>query len=208
MRERGASYLGFRVPDSSCPWKGRGFDFLSGKRRPSGPRKSGEIRHPRPRARLKRSTSHCDVGILFPLRFYNPNLTCGGYYKTTSPLADIFLLKQFCDPLNQASPFGRAKTQKQDPVVRSRREPPQVGEIQVLSNQESRFLLRCFPNLRVSMAQKEFTMKRMNVVSKVLEEGCQPIRKILVQLDLHRMCGTAGTGKSSSAEAAANEMAA
>jgi hypothetical protein len=33
-------------------------------------------------------------------------------------------------------------------------------------------------------------------------------RKILVQLDVHRMYGTAGTGKSSSAEAAANAMAA
>jgi len=146
------------VADSSSFWKGRGFDFLSGKRIPFGPRKPGELRHPQLRARLKRSTRYCDVGILFPLRLYHPNLTCGGYYKTTSPLADIFLLKQFCDPLNQTSPFRRAKTQKQDPVVRARCEPPQVREIQVLSDQESRFLLRCFPNLSVCTAQKEFTM--------------------------------------------------
>jgi hypothetical protein len=51
-------------------------------------------------------------------------------------------------------------------------------------------------------------MERMYVVSKVFEEGCKPLGKILVQLDLHRMCGPAGTGKSSSAEAAAKAMAA
>ncbi len=51
-------------------------------------------------------------------------------------------------------------------------------------------------------------MKDMNFVSEAIEKGCKPIRKILVQLDLHRMRSTAGTGESSSAEAAANAMAA
>jgi hypothetical protein len=45
-------------------------------------------------------------------------------------------------------------------------------------------------------------------MTEVFQEVCQPEGKVLVQLDLHRMCGTSGTGKSSSAEAAANAMAA
>jgi hypothetical protein len=45
-------------------------------------------------------------------------------------------------------------------------------------------------------------------VSGAFQTSRKTKRKILVQLDLHRMCGTAGTGKSSSAEAAANAMTA
>jgi hypothetical protein len=49
---------------------------------------------------------------------------------------------------------------------------------------------------------------RRNVVSGAFQTSRKTKRKILVQLDLYRMCGTAGTGKSSSAEAAANAMTA
>jgi hypothetical protein len=48
----------------------------------------------------------------------------------------------------------------------------------------------------------------MSVVTEVFQQDCQTKREILVQFDPHRICGTAGTGKSSSAEAAANAMAA
>ena len=57
-------------------------------------------------------------------------------------------------------------------------------------------------------ADEPLIVQRMNVVTEIFQQGCKPERKILVQLDLHRMCGTAETGKSSSAEAAANAMAA
>src|ERR1700704_3037251 len=77
-----------------------------------------------------------------------------------------------------------------------------------LGDQGSRFFLRSFPNLPVRMADEPFIMQGMNVVAEILQQGCKPERKILVQLDIDRMCGTAGTGKSSSAEAAANAMAA
>lgn len=83
-----------------------------------------------------------------------------------------------------------------------------IREIQILGDQESRFFLRSFPNLPVRMADEPFIMQGMNVVAEILQQGCKPERKILVQLDIDRMCGTAGTGKSSSAEAAANAMAA
>jgi hypothetical protein len=92
--------------------------------------------------------------------------------------------------------------------VRTGSEVPQVREVQVLGNQESRLFLHPTSNFHIRMAKKRLITQCMNVVSKVFEKGCMAIRKILVQLDLHRMCGTAGTGKFSSAEAAANAMAA
>ena len=58
-------------------------------------------------------------------------------------------------------------------MVRAWSEAPQVREIQILSNQESRFHLRDFPDLRVRTAQEGFAMQGMNVVSQIIEEGLQ-----------------------------------
>jgi hypothetical protein len=58
------------------------------------------------------------------------------------------------------------------------------------------------------VTKKQLVMQRMNVVTEVFQQDCKAKRKILVQLDFHRICGNAETGKSSSAEAAANAMAA
>src|SRR5258708_39948477 len=51
-------------------------------------------------------------------------------------------------------------------------------------------------------------MSSMNLVAQTFQYRCEPVRKILIQLNFHRMCGAAGTGRSSSAEAAANTIAA
>jgi hypothetical protein len=51
-------------------------------------------------------------------------------------------------------------------------------------------------------------LHRMNIVSEFLQQDGEPEGKILIQLNLHRMWGTSGMGKSSSAEAAANAIAA
>jgi hypothetical protein len=51
-------------------------------------------------------------------------------------------------------------------------------------------------------------MHGVNVVIEVFQPVCEPGGKILVELYLHRRCGISGTGKSSSAEATAKEMAA
>jgi hypothetical protein len=48
----------------------------------------------------------------------------------------------------------------------------------------------------------------MNIMAESVETGCDQQREILVELDFHRIGGTAGTGRSSSAEAAANAIAA
>src|SRR5580704_6754151 len=58
------------------------------------------------------------------------------------------------------------------------------------------------------MANELFFMSGMHVVTDVFQQDCKLNGKILVQLDIHRIIGTAGKGKSSSADAAANAMAA
>jgi len=66
-----------------------------------------------------------------------------------------------------------------------------------------------FPTEKVvNKALRALFMHGMRVVTEVFQQSYKPEGKILVQLDLHRMCGTSGTGKSSSAEAAAKAMAA
>ena len=62
--------------------------------------------------------------------------------------------------------------------------------------------------LRVGTTKKHFVMQGVNVMTEFVQQSCKREWKVLIQLDLHRICGTAGTGKSSSAEAAANAMAA
>lgn len=64
------------------------------------------------------------------------------------------------------------------------------------------------PNLAVRVADSYFVKHSINVVAEFFEESRKPNRKILVELDLHRIGGLPSTGKSSSAEAAANAMAA
>ena len=53
IRQHRVPGLVFWVTDSSRLWKGQGFDFLPGKRRPSGPRKPRGIGRPQLRPRLK-----------------------------------------------------------------------------------------------------------------------------------------------------------
>jgi len=56
------------------------------------------------------------------------------------------------------------------------------------------------------MSNQSLLVDRLNIMAEFSEQSCKPEGEILVQLYFHRMCGTSGTGKSSSAEAAANAM--
>jgi len=92
--------------------------------------------------------------------------------------------------------------------MRTRREATQVREIQVLRNQKPGFLLCGFPNIIVRMADKMLIVNGMYIVTEAFQSNCKAEGEILVQLDSHRMCGNSGTGRSSSADAAANAIAA
>jgi hypothetical protein len=83
-----------------------------------------------------------------------------------------------------------------------------IGEIQVLRDQESGLRLRRFPYLSIATTCETFAGGCVYAVSEVFERGRRVQRKILVQFDLHRKSGTVGVGKSSSAEAAAKAIAA
>jgi len=93
-------------------------------------------------------------------------------------------------------------------MMRTWFEAARIREVQVLSDQKSRLFLRRLPNLAIRMTSSLLVMNCMNVMCEFFKEARKPKRKILVKLDLHRMFGLSKTGKSSSAEAAANAMAA
>lgn len=92
--------------------------------------------------------------------------------------------------------------------MRSRHEPPCVGEIQILRNQKAFFSLRRFPYFGVAAPDKAFLVHRLDIMSKRLQLGRNFDGQVFVKLDVHRICGSVGEGKSSSADAAANAMAA
>src|ERR1700733_7040787 len=58
------------------------------------------------------------------------------------------------------------------------------------------------------MSGERLLVDSVHIVTDVIQQDCKPNGEILVQLDLHRISGTAGKGKSSSADAAANAIAA
>jgi hypothetical protein len=64
------------------------------------------------------------------------------------------------------------------------------------------------PYIGVWLATQAFVLDGGDVVPDYFKFGGQAHRQVLVQLDPHRISGLAGTGKSSSAEAAAKEIAA
>lgn len=85
---------------------------------------------------------------------------------------------------------------------------PGVRKVEVLGDQESFFSLRGTPDVRVRTSNQFFVKDGMDVMTQVIQRDAENTRKILIQLEVHRMRGVSGVGKSSSAEAAANAIAA
>jgi hypothetical protein len=61
--------------------------------------------------------------------------------------------------------------------------PSQVGEIEVLRNQESCIPLRRFPKLAIGAATQIFISNRVNVVTEIRQDRAEARRKILIELD-------------------------
>jgi hypothetical protein len=62
----------------------------------------------------------------------------------------------------------------------ARSKPPDVGEIQILSNQESLGVLRRIPNFRIGLPGQGFLWNRINIVpelSKCLDEPRRQVRR-------------------------------
>ena len=83
-----------------------------------------------------------------------------------------------------------------------------VGEIKVLCNQKTLFILSDRPQLLVFCAAKLFRVDGFNIVSHAAQCSNQPHRHVFIKFNPHATFGIPGTGRSSSAEAAAKAITA
>lgn len=90
----------------------------------------------------------------------------------------------------------------------ARYKPAGIGEIQILRDQKASLTLCSRPNIWIALPCKRFFYHRMHIVTQGTKLLGQRYWHVLVKFDLHAGCGNAGTGKSSSAEAAAKAITA
>src|ERR1035441_5732448 len=93
----------------------------------------------------------------------------------------------------------------------ARREAMAVREIQILRDESAAFSLSLCPKLGIVTTREIFLLDRMNIVSKLPQTRCDPQREVLVELGFHcglGRLGPAGRRRPSSAEPAANAIAA
>src|ERR1039457_977564 len=90
----------------------------------------------------------------------------------------------------------------------ARREATAVRDIQVLCDESAAFSLGLCPKLGIIATRQIFLLDGVNIVSQFLQTSCDAQREVLIELGFHWTLGTAGVGRSSSAVAAANAIAA
>src|SRR6266436_1936201 len=93
-------------------------------------------------------------------------------------------------------------------MMRSRSELPRIRKVQSLSNQKALVTLGRLPNHGVDTPAEPLILRCMNIMHERFQRECNLKGKIFVNLDSHRIWGIAGTGRSSSADAAAKVIAA
>ena len=145
---------------------------------------------------------------LFLLRAADANFSFGGDHKAATPADGILSSKQAPNPFDQRMPTRRTEPDQKDSVMGSGSETPPVREVQVLCDQKTFFALSHFPDRAVRAPRQSFLPDSLNVVPQRCQHGRSLQREVFVELDFHRICGAGGTGKSSSADAAANAIAA
>ncbi len=80
---------------------------------------------------------------------------------------------------------------------------PDIGEIKILSDQETAIALCAIPNDLIGPAIDPLVLNRVGLMAERCEDAHQRGRQVFIQLDLHAATGTGGNGRSSSAEEAA-----
>jgi hypothetical protein len=92
------------------------------------------------------------------------------------------------------------------------REPPDIGEIEILGDEKTLLGLGSLPHVWVRATRETFRDDRVNVVPQHTQALRCSRRHVLVQLDPHAtfksLGAGGGAGRSSAAEAAAKAMAA
>src|ERR1039458_2580046 len=93
-------------------------------------------------------------------------------------------------------------------MMGSRSETLRVGEVHVLGNQETCLALRSLPDDWIGLACDSLFHNGVDIVAHRSQPWGQQRGQILIEFDLHRIWGMAGTGRSSSADAAAKAITA
>jgi len=110
--------------------------------------------------------------------------------------------------IQKSNPARLTQPNQQNSFVSSRREAANIREIEILCDQETLRSLRHFPDACVILSAQSFLGNRVHLVPQLRQNLNQPDRKMFIQFDLHGIFGMLGTGRSSSAEAAAKAIAA
>src|SRR6266542_4167551 len=90
--------------------------------------------------------------------------------------------------------------------MRTGSEHPRVTESNILRDQQALLALSSAPDVGIGMATEFFVMNVLDVVTKGLELPSELDRHVLIELNQHQMAGSSGTGRSSSADAAAKAI--
>lgn len=128
-----------------------------------------------------------------------PSSSVGGTEPTDQIVTDSPLL-------------GIRQPNEQDPVMCPGREPTNVREIQILSDEQAPFGLRCCPHIGIGMPAQAFVKYRVYIEPRRGQSTGSGARDVLVKLEPHATLISGGigvgAGKSSLAAAAAKAMTA
>ena len=119
-----------------------------------------------------------------------------------------FGIEDIHQPAGQGLPAGQPQPEERQAVVCARRKSADVGEIEVLGDEAAAAGLGGLPHIRIRMPGQSLQSHVVHLVAEASERSQERLRQILVEFDPHAGMGAAGTGRSSSAEAAANAMTA
>jgi hypothetical protein len=86
------------------------------------------------------------------------------HYEAPGPAADFLVLENFLCAAAEALAVRGTEANEQDAVMRPWSKSPNVGEIQVLRDQESLVPLSRFPDVAVAPAAEIFLRNRVNIV--------------------------------------------
>jgi hypothetical protein len=103
--------------------------------------------------------------ILRRLRLQNPDLALGGDDEAARPFADVFILKEFDDPIDQISAVRRVKPNQHQAMMRTRKIFSRIRKIQILSDEDARFLLCYLPDLGISRSREILVIYGINFMA-------------------------------------------
>lgn len=136
------------------------------------------------------------------------DLMLRGHHETAKPALVVLGGEDRAQDFSQSKAPRVAKAEEEQTSMGTWNELPDIGEVQILGYKESIFVLSGLPKPVVILAYPTFVVDGLDVVAQIAEPAGQRRRQVLVQLDLQWTAGSARTGISSIADAAAKAMTA